>query len=293
MSTAKCSQCGFVGRLSDERCAQCGAELMQAPTAVEIQQSRFDQETSTFEPSPRIGPFDGVGAVLGPSLSMFTQNFWLITKLVLALFAPFEIVKALSLDPNQESWQWGIGLILLGLLCQALIAPAVIYALVTLRQTGVAPTLHESYRWGLNRLGKLILVAIMTYVLTALGFVALIIPGIIVSCALILVYPIVTLENLSPVDTIKRSWNLTKGHRWNIFLASLVMGLLCFLVSIPVTAVMGMVLVAGASFWPVHAGAALVTDIINEVMTVLSLVIYLSIVPFADPRETVNLGRES
>src|SRR5215475_5817652 len=254
MSAAKCSQCGFVGLLSDERCSRCGAELSQAAGATENHEAGFDYKSGPeFEPSPHIGQFDGVGAVLSPTLSMFTKNFWLITKLVLALFAPFEIVKALSLGPNQQGWQWGIGLILLGLLCHALIAPAVIYALVTLRNTGVAPSLNESYRWGWNRLGKIAIVAVMTYALTALGFVLLVIPGIIVSVALILVYPIVTLENLGPVDTLKHSWNLTKGHRWNIFAASFVLGLLCWVVAIPLTAIMAMLIASGTSFWPLQA----------------------------------------
>jgi uncharacterized membrane protein len=296
MSTAICSQCGFVSRLSDERCANCGAELTQAPNTSEHHRAAFDHGPGTaseFGPSPRIRQFDGVGAVLGPTLSIFTKNFWLITKLVLALFAPFEILKALSFGPNQQSWQWVVGLALLGLLCQALIAPSVIYALVTLRRTGVAPGLNESYRWGLSRLGKLCICAVMTYVLTALGLVLLIIPGIIVSVGLILVYPIVTLENLGPVDTLKRSWNLTKGHRWNIFAASLVMGLLCWAVSIPLAGLTGMFVASGFTLWPLPAAVALVTDIINESMTVLSLVIYLSIVPFAEPQETGSPGRES
>jgi uncharacterized membrane protein len=296
MSTATCTQCGFVGRLSDERCVRCGAELAYASEANENYQGAFAGDvgsSSRYEATPHIGPFDGVGAVLGPTLRMFTGNIWLITKLVFALFAPFEIFKVLSIDSAQKSWQAAVVLGLLGLLCQALIAPSVIYALVTLRHTGVAPGLNESYRWGLSRLGKLCVCAVMTYVLTLLGFVLLIIPGIIVSCALELVYPIATLEDLGPVEVLKRSWNLTKGYRWNIFLAGLVLALLGWVVSLPVSGIIAMLAFSKTRVWPVEAAVALVTDIIRVSMTVLSLVIYLSIVPFAKPEETAGISRES
>jgi uncharacterized membrane protein len=232
--------------------------------------------------------------VLGPTLSIFTRNIWLITKLVFALFAPFEIFKVLSMgDPNQQSWQVVVGASLLGLVCKALIAPSVIYALMTLRRTGVAPGLNESYRWGLSRLGKLCVCAVMTYLLTALGFVLLIIPGIILTVAFELVYPMATLENFGPVEILERSWKLTKGHRWNIFLAGIVMGLLCSVVSIPATGITAAFVASGTRFWPLEAAVALVTDIIYESMTVLSLVIYLSIVPFAKPEETGELSQAS
>jgi uncharacterized membrane protein len=68
-------------------------------------------------------------------------------------------------------------------------------------------------------------------------------------------------ENLGPVDTLKRSWNLTKGHRWNIFAASLVMGLLCWAASFPLNGVMVAFLASGNRLWPLEAVAALVTDI--------------------------------
>ncbi|HKE56019.1 MAG TPA: hypothetical protein VKB46_04935, partial [Pyrinomonadaceae bacterium] len=234
-----------------------------------------------------------VGAVLGPTLSMFTKNIWLIIKLVVALFAPLEILKALSFYPNQPSWQWVVGVVLLGLLCQALIAPAVIYALVTLRRTGVAPTLNDSYRWALSRLGKICVCAVAVYALTALGLLLFVIPGIIVTVAYFLVYPIVTLENLGPVNSLDRSWNLTKGHRWRIFLALLVMMLLCWGVSAPLNAVTAALVSFGITFWPVQATVALATDIIGESLTVLSLVIYLSIVEFELPQQTSLLRRES
>jgi hypothetical protein len=100
-----------------------------------------------------------------------------------------------------------------------------------------------------------------------------------------LVYPIASLENRGPVETLKRSWNLTKGYRWNIFAATLVMGLLCGAVNIP--AGIGTSLIS-LHVWPLEAALGMVVDIASEATTVLSLVIYLSILASHRGQQTVE-----
>jgi uncharacterized membrane protein len=288
MIHVQCEQCGLINRLAVENCDRCGAELKDAtqrstPATVDERPRPFDLETSEPAPEefrfpPVIREFDGLGAVLNPSISLFTSNFWLITKIVVVIFAPFEIFKALSVGAKKPGWQVGIGIIFLGLFCKALAAPSLIYALATVMRTGVAPTLNEAFRWGLSRIGKLVACAVMVWFLEGLGFICLIIPGIILSLAFELVYPMAALENRGPVEILKRSYNMTKGHRLNIFLASLVFGLLLGAASIPTTGLATILLAEGVTFWPLHAALAMGADILSEGTTILSLVIYISIV---------------
>ncbi|HEV2834047.1 MAG TPA: hypothetical protein VGW58_01955, partial [Pyrinomonadaceae bacterium] len=98
----------------------------------------------------------GVTNVLGPSLRLFTSHLWLITKMVFVVVAPFETFKVLSLANPLDEFHLRLQAFLLGALCHLLIAPALIYALMRIMHTGVAPGVHESYRWGLTRLGKLV-----------------------------------------------------------------------------------------------------------------------------------------
>jgi uncharacterized membrane protein len=159
-----------------------------------------------------------------------------------------------------------------------LIAPALIYALMKVMQTGTAPGVNEAYRWGLSKLGKLILCALMAWGLQLLGFVMLIIPGIILSLAFELVYPIAILENHSPKATLRRSYDLTQGHRWKILLAGIVVAFIVGVIGIPVTAL----LPADGPVWQLNVVSAIVTDILEQATTVLSLVIYLSILRTLD-----------
>jgi uncharacterized membrane protein len=305
MISAKCQQCGFVNRLADETCHRCGAELSgsaenpaqpafeypRAPAAAEIPEVRSEE----LELIPAIGQFE-IGSAIGQTVELFKDNIWLITKIVVLVFAPLEIFKSLSFSSPGTTWQTVTGTFLLGLFCKALVAPSLIYALMVVMRTGVSPSLNECYRWGLSRLGKLAACALLAGALETLGLICLIIPGIILGVAFELVYPMAALENRTPVEILKRSYQLTKGYRWRIFWATLVVGLLAALANIP-TGIVAIVLVAnGINFWPLNAGLTMVNDILNESTTVLSFVIYLSIVthtpaddasatsPLADPR---------
>ena len=220
-----------------------------------------------------IRPFHEVGDVLGPTFVLFSQNFWLITKIVVVIVAPFEIFKTLNL---QDSSQLAVPIFLLDMLCRVLIAPALIYALMKVMQTGVAPGVNESYRWGFNKFGKLMICAVIASVLQALGFALCFIPGVLIYLSLVLTYPIAILENGSAMGALQSSHDATKGSRWMILGASIVLWLLIMLFSLPEKGTE--ILVSGnAGLWPLHVAAAILSDIIEQSLTVLSLVTYLSI----------------
>src|SRR5215510_6224652 len=193
MTNVACTQCGSINLLAAESCRQCGAELRYlAPqsswtppgSAEESSEARGSEATGeqAFSFVPEIGPFTGIGSVLGPTISIFTQNFWLIFKLTFLIFAPFEIFKAISFG-QEPSVQLGVGRFFLWVFCQAIVTPSLVYALVQVMRTGTAPTLNDAYRFGFSKIGKLIPTAAMAWILEALGFICLIVPGIIIALA--------------------------------------------------------------------------------------------------------------
>jgi len=281
MENKTCSNCGFIAQPAAEFCVSCGQEL---PSFVADDSKRVDASGNQLY---SIQPFTGVGSVLSPTLKIFTSNFWFISKLVFVIFAPLEVVKVLGVGDG-GNWQSAVGAGILWLICNALIAPSLIYALVTQMQTGVTPGLHEAYRYGLSRLIPFCACVALSWFLTSLGFVALIIPGIILSLAFELVYPMATLEKGSPVEILKRSYRLTNGYKWNIFGAGFVLGLLVLLVSLPINGVSAALIFSGVSFWPLQVVLAILVDILNEVSTVLALVIYLSILSTAVRNQTAE-----
>lgn len=292
METVQCSQCGFVSPVYCELCADCGLELPRLNHSPIHFSYKLPNYTGQLPPPPlgsdvswqaltgptaRIEPYVSIGNVIETTFSLFIKNAWFITKLVFVIFAPFEIFKALNVNQQSESWQFALGMALLWLVCKALIAPSLIYSMMIASRTGTTPTLTDAYRWGLGRLPTFSRSVVLMWFLVLLAGLLLIIPGIILSIAFELVYPMASLENGSPIETLKRSYELTKGHRWNIFGSLFVIGLIAGAINIPAGVAIAVLTYQGIHAWPVNAALAIAVDIIGEITTIASFVIYLSI----------------
>ena len=82
-------------------------------------------------------------------------------------------------------------------------------------------------------------------IIVGLGFVLLIVPGIILAVMLYFTTYLVVDKGMGPIDALKESARITKGNRWNLFLLMLLsivivlLGVICFFVgifvAIPVT----------------------------------------------------------
>ncbi|MCL5019848.1 MAG: hypothetical protein M1426_05230 [Patescibacteria group bacterium] len=68
-----------------------------------------------------------------------------------------------------------------------------------------------------KNLVNFILVSLIRGVVTLIGFILLIIPGIIFSIRLQYATYLVIDKNLPPVDAVKKSWDMTRGNVWNLF----------------------------------------------------------------------------
>jgi hypothetical protein len=94
----------------------------------------------------------------------------------------------------------------------------------------------------------------------AVGFVLLIVPGIIASLGLGFVPFVAVDRGTWPIDSLKESWRITKGHKWQLLLLGLALialnliGLLALVIGIFVT--IPITLLAGAHAYRTLAGQA-------------------------------------
>ena len=284
MTELRCTRCGAFNIGDDQSCKVCDFEInpaSQLPPGSLVfagPQSSARSYGASDTTLDSISPLRGVTDILGPTIKIFIENFWLITKLVVVIVAPFEIFRLINFRELHQDGQLEIGMFLLDLFCQVLIAPALIYALMQVMQTGTAPTVNQAYRWGAGKIGKLTICAAISGLLQVLGYAICIVPGIIASVALILVYPLAVLEKKSSVsEVLLDSRELTTGHRWNIFGATLVIWLLVGLFSLPVKGLAEPLMWYNNAFWPIVLITSILSDIVMQSTTVLSLVTYLSI----------------
>jgi len=272
MLNINCLNCGVRNYAGDETCTSCGANLTLKPSPViQTDSQEWQPQVDPDRPHPGIAPF-GISNALSQTFSLFFGNIWLITKTVFVIVAPFEIFKAVSLPNVEDDWQFTAWTFFLAAASKVLVAPALIYAIMKILQTGRSPGIHESYSWGLTKLAKLSLCALFSWILQGLGYVLLIIPGIIVGLALAVVYPVAVLEKGSVAEALGRSAELTRGHRIEIFFAEIALALLLMIVTVPA----GLFAAAGM-FWPVTVIASIVGHILEQMGIILSLVMYLSL----------------
>ena len=80
-------------------------------------------------------------------------------------------------------------------------------------------------------LGKLILVGLVQGVLTVIGFVLLLIPGLILLTIWSVAAPVIVLERPRGLDALRRSRELVRGNGWPVFGVILVLGVLVVVLS--------------------------------------------------------------
>jgi hypothetical protein len=94
---------------------------------------------------------------------------------------------------------------------------SIFYVHQNLTQQGA--TVADSMQKATERFSQLVLATVLVYTSLLVGFLCLIVPGIYLSIRLSFVIYAVVIENRSATDALSRSWILTKGYWWQIFLA--------------------------------------------------------------------------
>jgi uncharacterized membrane protein len=69
---------------------------------------------------------------------------------------------------------------------------------------------------------NIILANLLVVAICGIGFVLLLVPGVVFACRLSFVPYLVMDKGLDPVGAIEKSWNMTRGHGWRIFAMYLV-----------------------------------------------------------------------
>lgn len=94
------------------------------------------------------------------------------------------------------------------------------------------------------------LVSVVKTIIVVIGFILLIIPGIIFSIKLQFASYLVVDKNMGVTEALNKSWEMTKGVKWNLFLFGLliflinVIGFLCLIIGLVVTVPLSMVATA-------------------------------------------------
>lgn len=197
---------------------------------------------SSPKPEPSAAPALNIGSVLSRTLATLGKNPGVFFGLALAAVVP-SFILMLLLPPD-----WASGTKIVDMVFGLAVQGATAYAVFQVLRGNVA-SMSESITRGMARLGPLAIAALLTGLGTAVGMVFFIVPGLILLCLWSVTIPACVVEHLGPIESMKRSADLTRGYRMTIFALFLITYLCIILVSIVIgyTVVMTMdsTLVAG------------------------------------------------
>src|SRR5580693_1005392 len=159
-----------------------------------------------------------VGRVLNRTFSVLSRNllpFCVVTAVanlpILLLFHP-TVGTRMS---GRAAFMFFVGIIL-AIVLSALAEAVVLFgAFEDMR--GRRVDLIASMKVGLSRFLPVLGVAISVGLLSGLSAILLLFPAFIVMTMLFVAMPACIVEQLGPINSLKRSAQLTKGHRWKIF----------------------------------------------------------------------------
>lgn len=106
---------------------------------------------------------------------------------------------------------------------------------------------------------KIVLANLIVVALTIIGFIMLIVPGIIVLCRLAFVSYLIMDKDLEPMQAVEKSWQMTRGQGWKIF----GMGILAFFLYIGgiIVFIVGVLI---SIMWVHSAFATLYQSVLNQ-----------------------------
>jgi uncharacterized membrane protein len=166
-------------------------------------------------------PQINIGSTISRSLSTMMKK----PAIFLGLTAIAALIPALIQIATFPSQGGQVVSSILGSIIGMIIQATVAYAVFQIAR-GQAVSFSECFSRATGHFVPILLASILVGLLVGLGMVLLIIPGVIISCILAVTLPACVVEKLGAVDSLKRSAELTKGNRLQIFLLYLVVGVI-------------------------------------------------------------------
>lgn len=250
-----------------------------------------------------------LGELLDRTFSLYKKNFWLfagimtVPSLLTLIFQVVNsvlntpLVKPLSPDaartgaaavPNPAAFGTFFGEIFLFLfifmIIYAMSHAATVFAVSDL-YLGRETNIRSSYFRVWGKIFRVILVVFLTYLCIWAGLIFFIIPGIIVGCRIACGIPALMLEDRGPMNALNRSWELTKGFAFQIFVIFLMVVALTYaaaaIFTLPFTLMIFSAVKGGTvPFWPSmlqHLGSFISSVLVGPVGTIAYTLMYYNL----------------
>jgi len=183
-----------------------------------------------------------VGEILDTSFSLYRRHFGALATVSLVCTG-LPLVLRLFVEASGGLFA-NLTLVLLYFLCLvvlSLVATGATVFIVSESYLGRPLTAREALARATPHLVRILIASLLMGLVILLGFLLMVIPGVMLAVGLAVAIPAVVLEaGRSASGALSRSWELTRGSRWRIFGLGLTLLVLLY---IPVVAISGLVAV--------------------------------------------------
>jgi uncharacterized membrane protein len=200
-----------------------------------------------------------IGPIFTRSWSIYAANFLIFTLVAIVTVLPHQ----LGGDPQTTGGaaQTFVAAIV-GWILQFIGQAVILYGSFQAMR-GRPVVIRDALRRGFSRFLLLVAISILVALGLAIGFMLLIVPGIILAMRWAVAVPACVVENLGPISSLRRSAELTKGHRWKIF-GMTVLILVLFIIAL---VIIGALVGTGVVVVPQGVGRGLLAAIVGVIVT--------------------------
>lgn len=183
-----------------------------------------------------------LGQILDRMFRIYGGNFALLFGIVALSYVPIYVlqiplfgvyyIKGLGDQAQVIAVICQVVLSLLAILLAYPLAQGAATFAVSERYLGHEVTIGAAYRAAFQRLGKLITTQLTVSLKVGIGFLLLIIPGVLWLLSYFVAIPVVMVEGTGALQTMRRSKDLAYGHRRNIFVIVFMMMVLSWAIAV-------------------------------------------------------------
>ena len=148
-----------------------------------------------------------IGRVLGTSVRLFMNNIVAFMAVAAMVYAPALVLRVSTPHLNWSLYSIGIGLVV-----DSLLAAIVTYG-VLMELQGKRPSYKDCLLTGLRCLPSVVGISVLSLIAMGIGFVLLVVPGLIVAAAVYVAVPVALVERPGTMASIHRSHDLVAGHK--------------------------------------------------------------------------------
>lgn len=189
-------------------------------------------------PTPPAGPAAkdiGAGDVVSETFSVYRENFAALFGSALAVFVVVGVIAGIV--QVGDSIILGLIASIIRLAGHALYTGFVVRLVQDVRDGRRDDTVGDLFEAAMPAILSLIVFGVLFAIAVGIGFVFLIVPGLILLTFWSVGAPAIVIEGLNPIEAFGRSWRLVRGNAWAVFGTLLLIFLIVLVIQFVITAI--------------------------------------------------------